>query len=324
MRTLVEMQFGSHVYGTNTPTSDLDYKAVYIPEPREIILGTAKDSIIHSTKKDERAKNSADDVDLEMFSLKKYTKLLLEGQTVAIDMLFTPEKWYKTTSSEWMELKKNKDKFLHRGYLSFAGYCHTQANKYGIKGSRVSAVRKVVEYLSTLDSSRRLLDYDLSLITTDLEHAGIVSCRGPNGESLPHLEVCNKKVPFHATVKYALDVFGKVLTGYGERALQAEKNEGVDWKALSHAVRIANQAHELLLTGEVIFPRPNADLLLKIRKGELPYKQVAEMIEEGLITMQATSEVSPLPNKPDYQWAEDFVYESYLDHIGVKEFYDFF
>ena len=36
--TLVRMQFGSHVYGTNTPASDLDFKAVHLPPARDILL----------------------------------------------------------------------------------------------------------------------------------------------------------------------------------------------------------------------------------------------------------------------------------------------
>jgi hypothetical protein len=38
----------------------------------------------------------------------------------------------------------------------------------------------------------------------------------------------------------------------------AETQEGVDWKALSHAVRVGTQALELLKTGHVTFPLPNA------------------------------------------------------------------
>lgn len=61
---LVKMQFGSHVYGTtNLPTSDLDYKAVYIPSIRDIILQRPKNTITSHTKKDYTAKNTAGDID---------------------------------------------------------------------------------------------------------------------------------------------------------------------------------------------------------------------------------------------------------------------
>jgi predicted nucleotidyltransferase len=38
MELLVEMRYGSHLYGTDTPQSDIDLKSVYLPEARDILL----------------------------------------------------------------------------------------------------------------------------------------------------------------------------------------------------------------------------------------------------------------------------------------------
>jgi predicted nucleotidyltransferase len=38
MDLVVEMRFGSHLYGTDTPDSDVDLKGVYLPEARDILL----------------------------------------------------------------------------------------------------------------------------------------------------------------------------------------------------------------------------------------------------------------------------------------------
>ena len=45
MTTLVRMQFGSHVYGTNVTTSDHDYKAVHLPPAREILLQRVQNAV---------------------------------------------------------------------------------------------------------------------------------------------------------------------------------------------------------------------------------------------------------------------------------------
>lgn len=68
MKTIVEMVFGSHLYGLETPTSDKDYKGIYLPHPREILLGTAKKSIDTSTG-DKNSKNGVNDVDRQIYSL---------------------------------------------------------------------------------------------------------------------------------------------------------------------------------------------------------------------------------------------------------------
>jgi predicted nucleotidyltransferase len=77
MKTLVKMQFGSHVYGTNVSTSDHDYKAVHLPEGRDILLQRPKNTINIKTKVDGTKKNTAEDVDFESFSVQQYLKLLL-------------------------------------------------------------------------------------------------------------------------------------------------------------------------------------------------------------------------------------------------------
>jgi hypothetical protein len=98
---------------------------------------------------------------------------------------------------------------------------------------------------------------------------------------------------------------------YGARSRAAMNNEGVDWKALMHAVRICDQAHELLATGHVTFPRPNAANLLQIRLGLRPYAEVAEQIEAGMKGLDGAMETSALRAQPDRKWAERLVLLTY-------------
>jgi predicted nucleotidyltransferase len=97
MKKIIEMEFGSRVYGTNLPTSDTDFKAIAIPSGRDIILQRAFKTIQDSTGNDQ-TRNTQDDIDKETFSLHYFMRLLTEGQTVCLDMLFTPYPFYKTAS----------------------------------------------------------------------------------------------------------------------------------------------------------------------------------------------------------------------------------
>jgi hypothetical protein len=320
MKNVVNMRFGSWIYGTNLPSSDMDYKAVYLPSAQDIILQRVKASINHSTKSDKNAKNSSTDIDTETYSLQQYVKLLIEGQTIAIDMLFTPEDFYQSPCSDaWDEIWLNKEKFIHSGYSSFAGYCKQQANKYGIKGSRVAAVRLALDTLKAHPKPHDRLGVisdKFQTLVDSSEHIKLVDVLNKRDQWETYLEVCNRKVGVTCNIKHAIEVFQNIFDEYGARAQQAEKNEGCDWKALMHAVRICNQSKELLSTGNITFPRPEADVLLQIRKGELPYKQVAEMIENGLVEMEAASVSSTLRKEPDFAYAEKLVYDSY---IGVVD-----
>jgi predicted nucleotidyltransferase len=318
MKNLVVMQFGSQVYGTSLPTSDVDLKAVHLPSAKQILLQSVENSIVRNTKKNSHEKNTEKDEDYESFSLQKYLNLILEGQTVAVDMLFVPEKFYVgETNLLWKSIIFRRQQLLSRKIKGFLGYCRTQANKYGIKGSRVSAVRKLVDLLSGLHGHSKIeehLELILRTMGTD-EHFAFL-----REEKDELIECCNRKCPTRASVSSALGIYKKVLTQYGHRALMAESNEGVDWKALMHAVRIAHQSVELLQTGHVTFPRPEAPLLLQIRKGEMPYKQVAEIIEQGLIGIEEAALKSNLPENPDSSLVEQIVLEAHEWEVRLNGF----
>lgn len=325
--------FGSQVYGTSVPESDTDYKEIVLPSADQILLQKAKKSINKSTKEDPNAKNTKDDVDNEIFTIHKYVELLMQGQTVALDMLFVPDEfivkkdtrwWWSETHGEqryclWDEIRANKDKFLHSGVLSFVGYCRTQANKYGIKGSRMNTIKAVLDLLKAFNNSwpnERMENVDFDKILK-LDHVQMINCKGPNGKFEPHLEVCNRKIGMRTKVEYAINVFQKIYDGYGHRAKLAANNEGIDWKALMHAVRVQAEAKELLTTGKITFPRPEKDLLLAIRKGQVPYEELAKIIEHGLDELETME--SNLPEKPDYEYADDFLCKVYLDIINREK-----
>jgi hypothetical protein len=324
---IIKMQFGSHVYGTNLPTSDYDIKCVAVPPARNILLQQVCESKNESTKKVSSERNKADDIDNEIFSLQKYLTLLLQGQTVAHDMLFAPAKFYLTKPNKtWLTIQENKNRFFHSGVSAFAGYCKQQANKYGIKGSRVSAIRNMVNFLeegaSKYGEHSKLADCwdEVIAFVSGKEFISIETRKSPDGIIVEHLECCNRLVPKFLNFKGSLDVYRRVLNAYGERAKQAESNDNVDWKALMHAVRVCEQAKEFLLSAHVTFPRPEAALLLQIRKGELPYKQVAELIENGLEELNEAQLKSTLPTKPDYNFAEDIILEAYRHKVmGIYE-----
>ena len=276
------------------------------------------------SKADGTQKNGPDDVDFESFSLQKYMALLLEGQTVAITMLFVPDKWVIEVTPLWRDIQANKNLWLHRGVAAFAGYCRQQASKYGIKGSRVAATRAMVAFLqSCIDASYpacKLSEHWDALVTamTGQEHVEFLTdtLRGRPECVVRMVSVCNRKAQEHVTLKEALKIYQHLLDEYGQRARMAETNEGVDWKALMHAVRVCCEAEELLTQHTVSYPRPEAGLLLQIRKGELPYQQVAELIEDGMQRLEECQRLSTLPEKPDYAAAEELVAGTYRHLIA--------
>ncbi len=316
---LVKMQFGSHVYGTNLPTSDKDFKGVFIPDAQDLVMQRASKHIRNSTKKDDSKRNTAEDVDDELFSFQTYMELIRQGQTVALDMLFTPMRFYCddiTVSHFWYEIINNRDKLIHKGTNAFVGYTKAQAAKYGHKGDRLAALNLFMNAMKGWNGHYELGEYADELATlvkaAASKEAEIVFIPTPNGSSgemkdLPHLQLANKKVGYTCTVDYARQVYQLALDKYGHRARLAESNDGIDWKATMHAVRIAAEAKELLLTGQITFPRPEAELLVKIRTGQIPYKEVEALVDQGLEDIKDAELRSTLSDKPNHTLMDELV-----------------
>src|SRR5574343_15084 len=100
MKIIVEMRYGSHLYGTDTEDSDLDIKGIFMPSKREVFLNKIPKSITMNTN-NTNIKNSSDDVDKEFYSLHYFIKLALSGETVSIDMLHANEENILATSDVW-------------------------------------------------------------------------------------------------------------------------------------------------------------------------------------------------------------------------------
>jgi hypothetical protein len=321
MDLIVEMRFGAHLYGTDTATSDLDLKGVYLPGARDILLQRAAAAAPSGDRKPPGARNAPGDVDREVYSLQRYLALLAEGQTVALDMLFAPD-WAMTMPPGplWREIQANRDRLVSRRSAAFVRYCRQQANKYGIKGSRIATTRQALALLGAAEA-RLGGQTKLARLAAELadfagaEHVGLIDLPTPGGKLVRHLEVCGRKMPFTATIKTAREVVEGLVNQFGERARQAERNEGVDWKALSHAVRVGREAIELLADGRITFPLRDADRIRRIKAGEVPYEAVAAEIESLLGEVEAAAAASALPDAPDQAFIDELVISAYRRQV---------
>jgi hypothetical protein len=323
MQNIVRVQFGSHLYGTNTPLSDLDYKSVHIPACSDIVMQKVADSYRQpARRKVEGERNNPDDVDDESFALHRFFELCVKGETLALDMLFAPEKNLITSSPIWEEIVANRYRLISKRSSAFVGYCRTQANKYGIKGSRVAASQAAYEFFAKLESASTTAKIgEFSLVLNRLtkehpDHMAVIEKEHQTGIGTEtYFECCNKLVPFTANVKLAREIYERVYNGYGDRAKKAQDNEGIDWKALSHAVRVGHEALELLHEHKITFPLSFKSYVLDVKLGKVPFKQVAERIETLLVLVEEAEKVSTLPEKPNTRWINDFVYKHYRNAV---------
>ena len=318
MRAIVRMRFGSHLYGTNTLSSDLDIKAVYLPDARDILLQRVKAAVTGPRDKAKGEKNTADDTDFEAYSPAKFLDLLAEGQTVALDMLFAPDAvMLEAPDPIWRDIQALAPRLFSKRTTAFVSYCRQQARKFGIKGARLAAVRLALEGLTAIEATHganaklEVAAEEIAAIAAQDELLDIIQLPHPTGFMAIYFDIAGKKAIFSASIKQARAMAQNLFDDFGDRTRAAESQDGVDWKAMSHAVRIARQAVEFLETRWLVFPRPDAAHLLAIKQGNVPYTDVAEEIETLLGAVEAAALNCDLPDAPEPGLVDDFVADLY-------------
>lgn len=280
LNVIVKMKAGSHLYGTNSDQSDSDYKGIYLPESSDIILKKDKDVINFNTNNSSE-KNTKKDVDVEYYSLYKFLQLCKKGETVAIDMLHTPDNMLEKTSEAWEFIRKNRSKFYTTSISAFLGYCKSQAIKYGEKGNRLAAVENAYEVLKEINE---IYGHESKNLLSDVWHYLYINgeyCYFSNDEYGHWYNVLDKKFLNSTTSTYVMNQLYSIKTSYGKRVINAKENKGVDWKAISHAFRYGYELKELFETGDIVFPLRDADFIKSLKYGKCDYinDNVGERLE---------------------------------------------
>lgn len=271
---------GSNMYGLATEDSDRDYLGIFLPTKEDILMNRVKKQI-HLPKES--------GIDLQMWSIYYFLKLALQGETMAIDLLHAPYYcWVYYNPDLWNIFTNNKHMFYTKNMKSFVGYARTQAAKYGVKGNRIESLREVIKFLSGCDRERKLFEVWKSLPTPD--HVHIL-----NEKPVKMYQVCGKKYQETVTVGYALDRLKKELQSYGDRAMKAANNEGIDWKAFSHAIRAANQVYDILTEGEYKYPLQNSKFIRMVKLGQIDYEMAEAVLSDYMDEIEKLMETSTLP-----------------------------
>ena len=212
---------GSELHGAKVHgTDDLDIYGLYI-EPPELILGLeSQPHYVWSTAGNER-RNGPADIDVTLYSLKKWAGLACKGNPTALHFLFTKS---AIKSSVWSAILAKREVFLSRSCVpQFLGFADAQ----------------------------------LKRMTGQMG-------RGKKGQR-PELEA-----------KYGYDV-----------------------KAGMHVIRLLYECQELVTTGKITLPRPERDLLIRVRTGKYSMDKVLSMAQRQFAECEEAARLSPLPEKVD-------------------------
>jgi len=319
MKVIAKVTVGSHLYGTALPTSDTDLKEVYIPDIDDILLQNA-DKITRN--------NNVDDLDIERLPLHRYIQLLMEGQTSAHDMLFAPDNMVHDATDDWHKLVEvGRKHFISKNVTKMVGFCKAQAYMYCVKAERMKVAQTIHDIL--LPYSKRdpdckgspplkIKDCEIDITKSPKEHISFeeIIHKDGTGRKEKYLKVCGKMISENDSIEQAVKIIKNILSKYGKRVKKAANMEYNDWKALMHAVRVAEEARELLRDKKITFPRPNADFLLQIKTGKIKFYVIDTIITTTISQIEGLMKTSNLPDKPMSTLAQKFVTDIYRREIN--------
>lgn len=314
--------FGSHLYGTSTPESDVDFKEIYVPHARDILTGNVKEHMSKNTN-NTSSKNTKDDVDHELYSLKYFFKLAADGETVALDMLHTPPSLVVKSDlpDVWKYIQDNRSRFYTTNMKSYLGYVRKQASKYGVKGSRLAVLRQALkrsnEWGQYFDNGAVIRLSHMKNVLPVGEFASWVETENEKTGKQTFYNLLDRKFQDTLTNKEFNAILVKLEENYGERARKAEANEGIDWKALSHACRGGLQLLEIYKTGDLVYPLQDAPFILDVKLGKHTFKTVQEFLEDIVDQVEQASEQAAkngMQQKVDMSFWDDFLEQVYLEN----------
>jgi hypothetical protein len=318
MKIIVKMKYGSHLYGLETSTSDEDYKGVFLPDINDIFLGKIPKSISENVKNSTSLKNESGDIDCEYYSLHNFLDMCCDGNTMALDMLHAPQESILISTPIWKYIQDNRSSFYTKKLNSYLGYAKGQVVKYGDKGGRYKSASILKDFLQEYKSNnmqdRKLMEI-WSILPTD-KNLKFVTIPVPYIGNREYYEVCGRKFEQNLNLLMFYNSVCGIVGGYGDRAKKSMK--GVDWKAVSHAVRVSLQLEELYTEGTITFPftGEKKDLLMKIKTGQMNFEtEVSPLIENLFNEIEILSEYSEFPEKVDRKYWNKYIIQEVKNYV---------
>lgn len=298
---ILKVKVGSHLYGTNTPQSDLDYDGVFMPDRAMVFgLGSCREVELGVEDKDLSGRNTKDAVDFKAREYRDFVKLAVANNPNILNMLFANRDCVEFSDEFGDRLLGMAKEFVYDGCRhKYASYAKSQMMKMKIKPENYKDIVGAIKYLESLEE-----EYSHEMIASvlrerDLRGSGLVD-KGPG----KHVEVAKVCIPRSTTVKKTISLLRKKEESASYRK-RLWSQFGYDTKHAGSLIQILLVGEELARTGEVGFPLAERELVKAVKTGSLGLDEVIRIGEDRIDRLKTMSSV--LRKKLDFDKINKFV-----------------
>lgn len=282
-RTIIfETVYGSKLYGCDMEGSDHDIRGVYLPG--------LHDFLSEVTPKPEKMDPLSDPMgsdDILFFPIGEFIDQVIRMKINCVEIFFAAlaEQRRGVALHPAMELiLAHKDVLITSDADGFFGHARQRASSY-IEGDDLLdsnlqanlAARAILEQHANHHPegpATRIMDIP-GLAEAIADHPSIK--RIVNGRGEPVLMIGSRQLPENARLAEALRMVNDRIARYQSKNLDADPQ--VMFKDLCTALRMMETSAELMLTGEIAFPRPRAEHYRSIRRGEIAREAILADID---------------------------------------------
>ena len=331
--TIVKHYAGSLAYGTNLPTSDIDFRGIFVADPINIRtpffkVGEATDTSEEDTK---------------FYELSKFVELCVACNPNVVETLWVDMQDVTFTTPAYQYLRSRRLDFLSSKIaFTTSGYALAQLkrikghNKWINNPQPVEPPRQI-DFLSMVQyfGNDKMLKLDITkwnenhrFVPYGRNVFGVYKAEGyklysedytlnvvvdenldRNELSVPLFIVKFNKEEYNNTK----DTWGKYWTwkkNRNEARGDLEEKFGYDTKHAMHLVRLLRMGVEALRDCELIVRRPDAEELLDIRNGAWTYDEVVAYAEKmDREVREVWYKKTKLPKKPNLKKAATILME---------------
>ena len=136
MKYLVKTLGGSTAYGLNTPESDIDYRGVFVNTDPAKILGLSRFDVVQKQETEDEV----------YYEIRKFFELLKEGNTGALEILFSDPTKHLMMDASFVPIIENRHHFIdtEKMFRCLLGYMQSErrlanGERTGLLGSKRKA-----------------------------------------------------------------------------------------------------------------------------------------------------------------------------------------
>lgn len=332
---LIKHLAGSHAYGTALPTSDIDFRGVFVADP--VCIRTP---FFHV----EEVKDLTEE-DTKLYELNTFVKLALDCNPNIVETLWVDEADIVTCRPAWNLMKQAAPRLLSRKIaFTTVGYALSQLkrikghNKW-INNPMPKEKPQAVDFVSMVqhfpkeneipmfprDFCLRNFHKGWKLVPFGRDIFGVYQKinsetfnvdTGSLNENVDEERrselgtptfIVKYNRPEHEDARTRWEQYWTWKKNRNNVRSELEEKFGYDTKHAMHLVRLMRMGREALLEGVIHVKRSDATELLSIRNGKWTYEEILQYAEQMEAEIKALVNTSDLPEQADVKFAAQLV-----------------